>query len=140
MLFWFLMLTCCAAVMVLGRSDGRIAVGMILIAVLLTDIAQHANMSWRSVNLGVMFFDVLLFIGLLCLMLKSACSWPIWMAASQSLAVEGHFATLLISQFDPKIYAAVTAGSSLICLFCMTVGVCLDHRAHKKPGLAQRRS
>jgi hypothetical protein len=133
LLFWCLMLLCCLLAIAIAGKDGRIAAGMILIAVMLTQGAQQASMNWRSVNVGVMLVDIALFIALIALMLRSSNFWPIWVAASQGLAVGSHLVTLMVSQFDPKIYAAIATGSSVICLLCMTIGAILDRFAGGAP-------
>lgn len=129
LLFWCFTLCTCAIAALKGGRDGRIAAAMIMVAVLLTAIAEALNLSWRSVNLGVMMVDTLLLVGLIALMLKSNRYWPIWMAAAQSLTVGTHIGTMIVSRFNPNIYAALATGASIICLACMAMGVLLDWRA-----------
>lgn len=131
LLFWCFALCACIIATLMGGRDGRIAAGMIMAAILLTTIAEAQNISWRSVNLGVMVVDSVLLAGLIILMLKSDRYWPIWMAATQSLTVGAHIGTMIISRFNPNIYALLATGASVLCLACMAMGVLLDRRASK---------
>jgi len=127
--FWIFATICCGYAFVFGGRDGQIAAAIIVIAIVLSWLAQSVQQEWRIINIPVMLVDLALWIGQLALMLRSRRYWPIWMAAAQTLTVASHLATLVSSNFAQKSYAGVATVWAIPCLLCMVCGIALDRRA-----------
>lgn len=126
--FWVMTILCCSYAAWFGRSDGRCASLLILAAVVLTTIAQILDADWTATHWPVTIVDVLLWVALIHLMLRSRSYWPMWMAAAQTLTVATHAATSLISHFNQEAYVGLGTVWSIPCLLSMAFGVSLDSR------------
>lgn len=127
--FWTLTIFSCGYAAWFGGRDGRCACLLILAAVVLTTVAQTLSTDWTSTHGPVMLVDLLLWIGLMWLMLRSRLWWPIWMAACQTLTLATHIATMLISSFNQEAYVSLGTVWSIPCLLSMVIGVTKDVRA-----------
>ena len=128
-IFWTMTLLCCGYAAVFGSEEGRWTALMMLLAVVLTGIAEASTRSWNTTNFAVMLVDVLLCCGLGIRAFRSASLWPMWMTSAQLLAVLTHIASMLAGVFDQKIYAALAAVWAIPCLTCMVAGITLDRRS-----------
>jgi hypothetical protein len=134
LVFWLFASICCGYGLIFGERDGRLAAFMVAVAAMLSWLAQSVQQEWKVINLPVMLVDVLLWIGLLTLMIRSRRYWPIWMAAAQSLTVASHLATLIVPTFAQKSYAGLATVWAIPCLLCMVCGIALDRHAMAQRG------
>ncbi len=127
--FWMMASLCCMYGIVLGGRDGRHAALLIILAVPATKWAQDTWRDWGTTHFPVMVVDLLLLAGLLVLALRSRSFWPLWMTASQLLAVVTHVATFFTQGHSQRIYAGLEGVWAIPCLLSMVVGISLDRRS-----------
>lgn len=125
--FWLLSLLTCAFAILCGGKDGRAFAGIYVSGALLTIAAQLAG-SWHSPHLWLLGADILIFAAFFWLMLRSASYWPIWVAASQFMAVITHIATLLITSFSERIYAGLSTVWVIPLMLFTIIGIEQDRK------------
>ncbi|MCC4233530.1 hypothetical protein LL253_12630 [Sphingobium soli] len=126
--FWLLTVMACLFAAIFGGREGRWFVGLFLSSVVLTIPAQLAG-SWHATQFWLAMVDILLLAGLVWLMLRATCYWPIWAAASQLLTVLTHCVTLLLSNFSDRIYAGLSTVWVIPLLLFTIIGIELDRKA-----------
>jgi hypothetical protein len=127
--FWALMLMTCVFAAGFGGRDGRIFAVMFFGSVLLTMPALLVS-SGHGTQYWVMAVDVLLFVGLFRLMLRSAAYWPIWTTASQFLTVLTHVVTLLLQSFSDRIYEGLSTVWVIPLMLFTIIGIEQDRKQH----------
>ncbi|WP_116969069.1 hypothetical protein [Blastomonas sp. UPD001] len=131
-IFWFLALLSCGFVWLHGQADGRRAVGLFLVATLLTWGAQTLDTKWQQTHWPLMAVDTAYLVAAYVFALRSDRYWPLWIAAFQLLTVATHVATIIAPDYLPKIYSAIATFWVVPLLLSMVAGVYLDHRAFQR--------
>jgi hypothetical protein len=90
-----------------GGRDERLAAGAVVVAALLSPLA--VSHSYHSPEIGVVLVDVLLFLALAAIALRSAAFWPMWAAGFQLGALAVHFAAARLPSILPAVYAETLA-------------------------------
>jgi hypothetical protein len=131
-IFWLLASLSCGFVWLHGETEGRKAVGLFVIATLLTWVAQSVDTEWRQTHWPLMAVDTAYLVAAYVFALRSNRYWPLWITAFQLLTVATHLATILAPDYLPKIYSAIATFWAVPLLLSMVAGVYLDHRAFKR--------
>jgi urea transporter len=100
-----LIATCWYAVAQGGQSERWGAAIMFFGSVLSYPAETLLGSGWKSAQYGVLAVDVLGFIALLALALRSKRFWPLWATSFQLIAVVTHFATMADRSILPLAYA-----------------------------------
>lgn len=124
-LFFALLALSCVYAVVAGGRDARIAVGLMVAAVLLT----RAVTLLFAARWPLMIVDMALLLGFWRLSLSSRRYWPLWVMGLHGVSVAGHLAI----QFGPPIpypvYHGIIGVWSIPVLISMTLGIMLDQKA-----------
>jgi hypothetical protein len=126
--FWLLTLMACLFAALFGGREGRWFALIFLGSVLLTIPAQLAG-SWHQTQFWLAIVDLLLLVGLIWLMLRSASYWPVWAAASQLLTVLTHVVTMMLPDFSYRIYSGLSTVWVIPLLLFTIIGIELDRKA-----------
>jgi hypothetical protein len=126
--FWLLTLMACLFAALFGGREGRWFALIFLGSVLLTIPAQLAG-SWHQTQFWLAIVDLLLLVGLIWLMLRSASYWPVWAAASQLLIVLTHVVTMMLPDFSYRIYSGLSTVWVIPLLLFTIIGIELDRKA-----------
>lgn len=129
LLFWALMLLCCSYAFLLGGRDGRWAASLLVAAAVLSLPPMFMEEVYAKTELIIFAVDLLLLIGLYCLMISSRRYWPIWMTGFHAIAVVTHLSTLLAPNFGRLIYWAMGSFWAIPVVLSLLIGVELDRRA-----------
>lgn len=124
-LFFALLFLSCVYSVAAGGRDARIAVGLMVAAVLLTRAVTLAF----AARWPLMLVDMALLVAFWRLSLSSRRYWPIWVMGLHGVSVAGHLAI----QFGPLIpypvYHGIIGVWSIPVLISMTLGIMLDQKA-----------
>lgn len=131
-LFWLLASLSCGFVWLHGNAEGKKAVILFVVAVLLTWIAQNLDTQWRQTHWPLLVVDTGYLVATYAFALRSNRFWPLWITAFQLLTVASHLATIVAPDFVPKIYSAIATFWVVPLLLSMVSGVYLDHRAFRR--------
>jgi hypothetical protein len=89
-----------------GRKTERWGAAIMFFGSLLSLPAETLfGSGWQSPEYGVLAVDVLGFIALLVLALRSNRFWPLWATSFQAIAVVTHLATMADHSILPRAYA-----------------------------------
>lgn len=131
-IFWLLASLSCGFVWLHGQAEGRKAVGLFVIATLLTWIAQAMDTQWRQTHWPLLAVDAAYLVAVYIFALRSDRYWPLWITAFQLLTVATHLATIIAPDYLPRIYSAIATFWVVPLLLSMVAGVYLDHREFRR--------
>lgn len=133
--FWIFAGLCWAYALWFGGGDARVAFALFLLAMIGSAIAEVVidpgglATTWTGFNAPLFLADLIYFVGLYLLALKSKRYWPIWSAGFQLLCVLVHLGPLLDPVLNPKFYRALESMWIVPMLLTMVLGIARDRRA-----------
>ncbi|MEZ0244680.1 MAG: hypothetical protein ACAH11_14995 [Sphingomonas sp.] len=104
-----------------GRTE-RVAVGIIVAAALLSQVASLMGNRWRGFEAYVMAVDAVAFIAFVILAKNSRKFWPIWAAAAQLIGTLTHLVVLFEPSVVLEVYASTQPFWALPVIVAMAVG------------------
>lgn len=129
-IFFALLLLCCAYSACFGGKEARIAVGMMVVAVLATRIV-----TWMFITLWPLtIVDIALFLGFLTLSLRSERYWPLWVTGLHGVSIAAHIVALVGPPIPYRVYHGIMGVWSIPVMIMMTLGIMLDQHEGKNRG------
>lgn len=128
-LFTILIFASCAYACVAGGKEGRWISFLIISAALLSIPASYMDYGWHRVQLPVLCVDILLFIGLAAVAVRSQRYWPLWATAFHLISISTHMARAAEPFLSSLVYFSLQSFWSLPGELVMVVGIMLDRRA-----------
>lgn len=135
LLYWVLSVSCWLYALRLGGSAARWAFVLFLVMTASTVLASWREGGpvsppddWQGFHHEVFIGDLIYFLGLSWLALKSRHHWTIWSAGFALLPVLTHLGPLLTPQYDPKVYRGLASVWQLPILATMLIGITKDWR------------
>jgi hypothetical protein len=125
-LFAILLFGTCAFAFLQGRSDERLAAGVMLTAAVITPLTMASGFS--APETGVLSVDFGLLAFLLFLALKSDRFWPLWATGFHVVGTTIHLATFVEVDIWPPAYANAQAFWAWPVLFALLIGTQLEAR------------
>lgn len=133
-LYWALALACWGFALRYGGASAQVAFALFLGAMAATSISiaviqvHSLRTTWGGFNLPLYLVDLVYFLGLYALALRSRRYWPIWSAGFQLLCVLTHFGPLLDPVTRPKLYRGLESVWVLPMMLTMVIGIAQDRR------------
>lgn len=129
-IFFALLVLSCVYSAIAGGRDARMAVAMMVAAVLLT---RGVTLTFQT-RWPLMIVDTVLLGGFIWLSVKSRRYWPVWVTGLHGVSVAAHIATQLGPPIPYPVYHGVIGVWSIPVLLAMTLGIMLDQRAGLRNG------
>lgn len=141
-IFNSLLLTVCAYAMWRGRSEERmVALACILATVATVVVKGPIQLSYSSVEIGVLLVDLMALAMFTFVALKSDRFWPLWVSGLQLTTSIGHLLKAINPDLVPIAYAAAGRIWSYPILIILAVGTWrVHHRAQSEPRTVHRPS
>jgi hypothetical protein len=130
-LFWLLLALCCTFAATVGGQSGRVG-SMMLIGASIATWLWELSSSWAQTHIPVMVIDIMLFVGLYALAIRSKSYWPIWATGFHLLTVAGHFASFIMPDFRLGIYWRFSGIWAVLVLMAMVIGISIDWTAWRR--------
>lgn len=121
-LYLFALVGACVFALVRGGGTERAAVGIIVAAALLSQIASLMGNRWHGFEAYVMGVDAVTFIAFVVLAKRSRKFWPIWAAAAQLIGTMTHLVVLFEPSIVLEVYASTQPFWALPVIAAMIVG------------------
>jgi hypothetical protein len=115
-----------AAAALRGGRDERLAAGALLLAALVSPLAQASH--FAGPELGLVLIDGSLFLVLLAITLVSRHFWPIWAAGFHLCGLAVHMAAWRMPGILPAAYAESLVIWSYPVLFAVLLGTLVEAR------------
>lgn len=112
----------CVFALVRGGRTERAAVGIIVAAALLSQIASLMGNRWHSFEVYIMAVDAVTFIAFVVLAKRSRKFWPIWAAAAQLIGTLTHLVVLFEPSIVLEVYASTQPFWAVPVILALTVG------------------
>ena len=132
LVFLILLIATTAYAFTFGGAPERIGAALYGVACLLSFVAEAAiRYTFRSVEIGILAIDTLLFVFFVLLALRANRFWPLWVSGLLGLGVLGHLAMMLRPQVIAWAYAVILSIWSYPILLLVCVGTAA-HRVRLK--------
>lgn len=127
--YWIVLLAVSAYAFARGRFDERMAAVVCIAATVGTRLA-HSPLTERfsSVEVGVLFVDVLALLGFIAIALRTDRFWPLWVAGLQLTTTLAHFLKAIDLQLMPQVYAAAARLWVYPIFLIIVIGTWRSHR------------
>lgn len=135
LIFWALVLSACAYVIICGGWEGKVA-SLATLAVSLTTMVVDPETPWTSLKIDILLADIGYMIVLYLVALRSRYYWVVWMCGFQLAGVATHLPGLFYSGVVSDIYEGLQGFWSIPVIIVMVFGV----NSQKKMTNGQRRS
>lgn len=112
----------CVYALAKGGGSERAAVGIIVAAALLSQIASLMGNRWHGFEAYVMAVDAATFVAFVFLAKRSRKFWPIWAAAAQLIGTMTHLVVLFEPSIVLEVYASTQPFWALPVIVAMIVG------------------
>ena len=103
-LYWIMTLCCCLYTIAEGGSTGRVGASLMLFKTVGGFCTSLLDQSWSHILYPVLALDLICLIAFLALALRSDRYWPLWASGCAFAIVAVHFASMLNTAVDPRIY------------------------------------
>jgi hypothetical protein len=133
LLYWFFLAACSAYALAKGGAPERIAIGIAVIASVVSVIAL-SSMATRfdGVEAGVFLVDLVTLVAFFLLALHADRFWPLWITGFQLIGVATHLAMLLSPDVVPQVYSFILGLWAYPILALIVIGAA-RHRKRLKP-------
>jgi hypothetical protein len=118
-----LLLGCCVYAFWRGGAPERIGTAILAAGSYLTAAAlSQPDLSFRSVEVGILIVDILCSVALIALALRAERFWPLWIAAFQIIGTAAHAVKFVDPDIIRRVYAFMLAVWSYPMILLLVVG------------------
>ena len=99
--YYTLLIWCCLYVVFRGGAPERLGTALLALGSILTSwFISNGIGRFQSVEVGVLFVDLVCLAAFILLSLRAERFWPLWVAAFQALGTSAH----IVKYYDPDVF------------------------------------